>query len=135
MPCRADSGDFIRAFWQTSSMAQIMVGWIAVILALIALLPSIVPGAMSIVGLVFSLAALILSVGSVRNHSMAYVHATLILVIVGIVFLNDGLRLADPQPMPVQFKFSLYGLVLVVVIGCWYVAKNIDASNRLHNSE
>ena len=115
-------------------MGQIIVGWISVILALIALLPSIVPGAMSILGLLLSLTALILSVGSVRKHSMGYEHATLTLVIVGIVFFNDGLRLADPQPMPSQLKFSLYGLALIVVIGCWYVAKTIYASNRLNNS-
>lgn len=116
-------------------MGQIVVGWTAVLLTLLALFLSILPGAMSILGLVLSLAALILSVGSVRNHSMVYMHATLILVVIGIVFVNDGLRFGDPGPMPVQFKFSLYGLALVVVIGCWYVAKTIDASNRLNKSK
>lgn len=66
---------------------------------------------------------------------MVYVHATLILVVVGIVFLNDVLRLGDPQPMPLHFKLSLYGLALVVVIGSWYAAKTIDASSRLNKSK
>lgn len=86
------------------------------LLVLFALLPSIVPGAMSIFGLVISLAALILSVGSVRDHSMAYVYATLHLVLVGIFVTNDGLRIGDPLRMPVHLKFSLYGLALVVVV-------------------
>ena len=110
-------------------------GWTAVLLALFALLPSFVPGAMSIFGLLIALAALILSVGSVRHQSMAYVHATLILVVVGILGINAGLRLGDPLPMPLQFKLALYGLAGVVIARGWYAAKAINASNRRNKSE
>jgi hypothetical protein len=33
--------------------------------------------------------------------------------------------------MPLHFTFSLYGLALVVVVGCLYVAKAIEHTNRL----
>ncbi|GJL53322.1 MAG: hypothetical protein NPIRA02_04540 [Nitrospirales bacterium] len=116
-------------------MMRSVIGWTAVLLALLALAPSIVPGAMSIFGLLLSLAALILSVGSVRHHSLVYVHATLILVVVGIMVINSGLRIGDPLPMPLHLKLALYGLAGVVLAGSLYAAKTIDASNRRDKSK
>ena len=46
-------------------------------------------------------------------------------------YQNDGLRLVSPINMPLHFTFSLYGLALVVVVGCLYVAKAIEHTNRL----
>ncbi len=112
-------------------MVQVLVGWSAVLLAVFALLPSSLPGAMSVIGCLISLAALILSVGSVRHHSLSYVHLTLLLVLVGIFVINDGLRLGSPINIPFHFKFSLYGLALIVVVGCLYVAKAIEPTNCL----
>lgn len=100
-------------------------------MAVFALVPSLIPGAMSIIGCFISLAALILAVGSVRHHSLSYVHATLLLVLVGMFVINDGLRLASFKNMPLHFKFFLYGLALVVVVGCLSVAKAIEQTNRL----
>ena len=59
------------------------------------------------------------------------VHATLLLVLVGMFVINDGLRLASFINMPLHFKFFLYGLALVVVVGCLSVAKAIEQTNRL----
>jgi len=113
-------------------MVQVVVGWSAVLLAVFTLLPSSLPGAMPIIGCLISLAALILSVDSVRHHSLSYVYATLLLVLVAMFVINDGLRLASPINMPLHFKFSLYGLALVVVVGSLYVAKAREHTNRLN---
>lgn len=86
---------------------------------------------MSIIGCLISLDALILSACSVRHHSLSYVHATLLLVLVGMFVLNDGLRLASLPTMPLHFKFSLSGLALFVVVGSLYVAKANEQTNRL----
>ncbi len=126
------SADFFGESWQTHSMGRIVVGWMAVLLALFAWLPHSLPGAMCIFGFLISLAALVLSIGSVRHQSMAYFQATLILVVVGILGLNSGWRLVASlhDDIPPQFKLSLYALAGVVIAGCWYADKTIDTANR-----
>ncbi|VAW84582.1 hypothetical protein MNBD_GAMMA16-529 [hydrothermal vent metagenome] len=43
------------------------IGWLAIVLAVLSLAPSLVPGAMSIMGLLASLGALIISIFSVSH--------------------------------------------------------------------
>lgn len=102
---------------------NIWIGWISILLAILSLVPSIVPGAMSIFGLLISLIALIISVFSVRKQTSQYFLSTITIVIVGLFLVNDGLRIWDPLEMPITFKLVLYSIFLIVVVCCVLVVR------------
>lgn len=102
-------------------MATLM-GWTAIILAIFSLAPSFVPGALSVIGLLLSLAALIISVFSVKTCGKVFFTTTLGIVAFGVLLVNDGLRLWDPLDLPNDLKLALYGLAVCVALICLFVA-------------
>lgn len=107
-------------------MATLM-GWTAIILAIFSLVPSFVPGALSVLGLLLSLAALIISVFSVTTHGEGFFKVTLGIVVFGVLLVNDGLRIWDPLDLPIDLKLALYGLAFCVALICLFIAM---AKNR-----
>lgn len=99
-------------------------GIIAIILAVFSLLLSIVPGAMSILGFLISLVALVLAIFSVSMSNRIYYYATLGIVSVGMFVFNDGLRFWDPLPMPMSFKLTLYGIFFIAVLVSWNIVSS-----------
>jgi hypothetical protein len=100
-------------------------GWLAMLLAVLALAPGIVPGAMSLFGLGLSLLALIVSLSSVREKGKYYLRTTLIIVLIEIFLVNDSLRIWAQQPMPQAVRLTLYGIVLLVLVACTLVADRL----------
>lgn len=102
-----------------------MAGWVAVVLALLALAPSFVPGAMSMIGFALSLLALIISLFSLKTAGQRYFRATLVIVVGGVLLVNDGLRVWYPLELPLELKAAMYGLLLLAVIGGVWLAKGL----------
>ena len=102
-----------------------MTGWLAIAVALFALVPSVVPGAVSVFGLLISLTALIVSVFSVKKKGRKYFTITMILVFVNVLLVNDGLRIWSPLEMPMNMKLALYGLFFFVVAGCAFLVTRL----------
>ncbi len=106
-------------------------GWLAIALAVFSLAPSIVPGTFSIFGLLISLAALIIAVFSVRNNSNTYFITTLIIVIAGLLLVNDGLRVWYSLDLPMNIKLVLYGLSAIVIAACVFTVKKIKPRDEI----
>ena len=94
-----------------------IIGWAAITLAVLSLVPSIVPGAVSIMGLFISVLALIISIFSVTDKSKKYFNITLMIVFAGVFLVNDALRIWEPLPMPMDSKILIYAVFFLVVIG------------------
>ena len=68
-----------------------MIGWITILTAILSLAPSVVPGGVSLMGLMISLGALFISLLSVSSGRKYYFHITLAIVSLGILFINGFL--------------------------------------------
>ncbi len=102
------------------------IGYLAILLSAFSLAPSIVPGAMSLLGLVVSLFSLLLSVASVVRNKKVYFTITLVNVLLGLLVANDTLRLwGSVSGVPIQFKLSAYGVSFLVIVGCFIVANKL----------
>ena len=99
-----------------------LTGWTAMILAMFSLAPSFVPGALSVIGLLLSLAALIISVFSVKTCGKVFFMTTLGIVAFGVLLVNDGMRLWDPLDLPKELELALYSLAACVALICLFVA-------------
>ena len=110
---------------------RVIIGVISVVLAMLSLAPNIVPGAMSIIGLGFTLLALVLSVFSVEKGRLLYFNITLFLSAVGILVVNDTVRVYGAIPgVSVGFKVGVYLFSLVVIVGCVYSVKRLSHKER-----
>jgi len=107
-------------------------GWFAIILALLSLAPSAIPGAVSIIGLIISLTALFISLYSVIDSGKKYFYITLLITSFGVFFINDAMRLWNPLA-PVDVRVIFYAIFLttaiVFTIIAYYFAKN-DSTNQ-----
>jgi hypothetical protein len=99
-----------------------IIGWIAIVVSIFALLPSIVPGAFSLFGLMLSVVAMVLSLFSVKRNGQRYVKATALTVAANVFVVNDALRIWEPLPMPLLIRLGLYGLMLAVLLICITIA-------------
>ncbi len=103
-------------------------GRVAVFVAILSLAPSFVPGAVSVMGLLASLGALVISIFSVNGDSKYHFYITLTIVVLGIFFINDALRVWEPLPMPINAKVTMYGISCSVVMVCTYFANKLSHS-------
>jgi len=105
---------------------KIITGWIATMLAILSILPSLIPGVLSLIGLVTALISLLLSLISVSSSSKLYFQICLSLVIVNILLLNDSFRLVGSLPeIPMIFKVVAYGISSIIVLGCYITVNKI----------
>ncbi|RJF92008.1 hypothetical protein D3871_25440 [Noviherbaspirillum saxi] len=102
----------------------------AVTVALFAIAPNLVPGAISLFGVVLALLALALSLFSINKNGKKYYRTTGVIVIGNVLLINDALRLWEPLPMPLNIRLSLYGLVLVMVVICASIAYRLNRAAR-----
>lgn len=102
------------------------IGWLAIVLAVLSLAPSLVPGAMSIMGLLASLGALIISVFSVSHGIKKHFNITLIIVVLGVFFINDALRVWESITIPINVKLTMYSLFGLVVLGSIFYANKLS---------
>ena len=113
---------------------SIVVGWLAIALALFGLAPSFVPGAFSVFGLLISLIALIVSVFSVKEKGRKYFTTTMIIVVVSVFLVNDGLRIWKPLEMPIYVKLTLYGIFFLVAMVCAFLVARLTPVKNDPNS-
>ncbi|MDW7548636.1 hypothetical protein [Pseudoalteromonas peptidolytica] len=94
-------------------------GWGVVTLSVLALAPSIVPGSMAVLAFYISLTLLLVSLFTISSASYLHFKFTAIIVGVGMLFLNDYLRVVMPSPESTwSSKIGLYLIyVLITVIG------------------
>jgi len=109
-----------------------MMGWTAIAMALFSLVPGIVPGAVSLFGLMISMVALILSAFSVTQDDERYFRTTAIIVIAGVFLVNGTLGLWQPPAMPFAIKLGLYGLVFVVGATCALIVRRRKRAQSKH---
>lgn len=105
-----------------------IVGWAAIVLAILALVPSIVPGAISVFGLIISMSALVLSLFSIKKNGERYFRTTAIIVLAGVFLVNDGLRIWDPFPMPINIRLGLLGMAALVFAACALIAYRLGCN-------
>jgi hypothetical protein len=89
---------------------------------------SIVPGAVSVMGLIVSMLAVVVSLFSVKRNGRKYFLVTTSLAVIGAFLVNDGLRVWNPLPLPLNIKISLYGALILVLAVCWFAASKLDAA-------
>ena len=107
-----------------SKMAQIIIGWVSVLLAVLSLVPSVIPGVVSVIGLAFSLIALFISLFSINKKTgKKYFNITLFIVLIGVVLINDVLRVWESLPIPLSNKLTLYAVFSVLVLCAIFLAK------------
>lgn len=110
---------------------KIFIGWFAIALSVFSLGPSIVPGAMSLMGLGIALLSLILSVFSVSKDKNKHFVITLTIVVLGLLVANDTLRLwGSISGVPLQFKLVTYGVSFSVLIVTSLVASKLSRSTK-----
>lgn len=107
---------------------KVIIGWVAIILAILSLAPSIVPGAVSVMGLLISLGALIISVFSISVGHKNYFNITLAITFFDVFFVNDALRIWGSLPSLINAKITMYGLFFLVVFACLFFATKLSKS-------
>lgn len=100
-------------------------GRVAVALAVLALLPAFVPGAMSLIGLLVSASAVILSLFSVRRCGRKYFVGALIVFVAGVLLINASLRVWASTGTPVELRVGLYALASVIAALCMWIASRL----------
>ena len=104
-----------------------VIGWFAVSLSILSIAPSIVPGAVSLMGFLLSLLALLLSIFSVEQNSKMYFNTTLSIVVFETLIVNDALRLWESLPMPISTKLAIYAVFTLLVYGSSIAAKRLSS--------
>ena len=106
-----------------------ILGWFSIILATIALVPSIVPGAISVLSFYLSLMALVIAITSIKYAGVFYFKMTAIIVCVGMLVVNDYLRLYSSLPQ-VRWgeKLGLYGIYVAICIAGFFIVKKYRKS-------
>lgn len=108
-----------------------IIGWLAILLAVCSLVPSLVPGVMSLIGLVIGLFSIVISLLSVGKGGRGYFRVTAWIVLLGMVLVNDAVRLFGSLPeIPIEFKLAVYGFSGLVIFGCFIGAKTLHRSGR-----
>ena len=107
-------------------MVYKIIGWVSILLCVLALAPSFVPGAVSMIGLLISMVALIMSILSIKTGNVFYFKTAVIITGFGIFAVNDGLRLYDSIPhVTWQYKLGVYCIfIMVCIFGCLFVKRN-----------
>lgn len=101
-----------------------ILGWCGVILAIFSLLPSLVPGALSMIGFFISLIALFISILSTKAGNVFYLKAASFIVAIGMLFINDSLRIVGSlEHISWPSKLFIYGVYLFIIFFAWRYAK------------
>ncbi|RJG15255.1 hypothetical protein [Massilia cavernae] len=107
-----------------------LAGWAAIGVAVFALGPSWMRGGMSLIGLLVALAALFLSLLSVRSSGYRYFYPTAAIVVFGVLLVNDALRVWDPLPAFASSRPSWYAAIAVLVGACFFFARMLASRGR-----
>jgi len=104
-----------------------ILGWISILVSVLVLAPSVVPGAMSILASYVALLALLSSIFTIQSGNIFYFKTTAIISAIGIFIVNDGLRLYGALPqIPWSYRLIAYGVfILICVLVSFFAKKHI----------
>jgi hypothetical protein len=104
-----------------------LVGSISIVVSLLVLAPSVVPGSMSILASYIALLALLSSIFTIKSGNVFYFKTTTIISAIGIFIVNDGLRLYGALPqIPWSYRLSTYGVFIIIcVVARLYAKKRV----------
>ena len=107
-----------------------IIGWFTVILAVLALFPSLMPGAVSLFGLLLSLIALLLSTLSVKKGTTVFFKITMVTTAIVILLVNDTLRLWGAIETPILIKVFLYIMIFIAYVLSVMIVKKTQAKPK-----
>lgn len=106
-----------------------ILGWVAVIIGILAIGPSLVPGSISVIGLYISILSLIMAMVSVKSGSYLYLKIVTVVYVLGVLLFNDGSRLFFANPnMTLEYKGYIYSILTVFLIAVGYMIKTARKS-------
>ncbi|MEE9412563.1 MAG: hypothetical protein V3V22_05870, partial [Methylococcales bacterium] len=70
--------------------------------------------------------ALIISLLSITNGKKIYFNITLIIVVTGLFFINDALRVWQSIPVPINVKITMYSIFGLVVLISLFAARELS---------
>lgn len=108
-----------------------VLGILAIIIAIVASVIGIVPGAMSVLATYLMLIALIFSIIAVAFGCDTYFKGTAIIVAVGLLILNDGVRLYGSLPqVSWLYKALVYSVYLTICVPVVYSIRKRQCSSE-----
>lgn len=108
-----------------------ILGWVAVIIGILAIGPSLVPGSISVIGLYISILSLIMAMVSVKSGSYLYLKIVTVVYVLGVLLFNDGSRLFFANPnMTLEYKGYIYSILTVFLIAVGYMIKTAKKANN-----
>ena len=111
------------------------VGRAAVFVAISALVPGIVPGAVSLFAIALSMLAMVISICAARSSGSRYTWMTTIVTVAGMLVTNPTFLVWDPAPIPLELRYGTYALVLFLAVVCMLVAHRIDPVRRAGHAD
>jgi hypothetical protein len=109
---------------QGSIMYLKVLGWACILIALLVLAPSVVPGAMSVLASFIVLLTLILSSTTIKIGELFYFKATAIISGINMFFVNDSLRFyGSLSQISWQYKLGFYAVFICICVLTIYHAK------------
>lgn len=107
-----------------------IIGWFTVIIAVLALLPNLMPGAVSLFGLLLSLIALLLSALSTKEGGKAFFKTTMVITAIAILLVNDTLRLWGAIETQIMIKVFLYIMIFVAYVLSLLIVKKYRQNQK-----
>jgi hypothetical protein len=101
-----------------------VLGWMCILIEVMLLAPSIVPGAMSAVASFIAILILVISIVTIKTGNLFYFKFTAVISGISIFIVNDSLRLYGSLPqVPWEYQVSFYSLFIIICSLAIYYAK------------
>lgn len=101
-----------------------VLGWMCIIIEVLVLAPSFVPGAMSALASFITLLMLAISINTIKAGNLFYFRVTAIISGINIFIVNDSLRLYGSLPqVSWAFQVILYSIFIAICAFAIYFAK------------
>ncbi|KZN61690.1 hypothetical protein [Pseudoalteromonas luteoviolacea] len=102
-------------------------GRLTIIISVVMLLPSFIPGAMSVLAYYFSIATFASSVMTIEQFGVVYFRANALIAAFGAIVVNDYLRLIGSLEAATWIdQAALYSMYLIVLLFGICKAKNLN---------
>ena len=111
-------------FFRKETVVYKIIGRLSILIALLSIVFSFVPGAVSAIGFLISIAAVIGSIISTNSGSSFYFKISVMFVGIGLFAINDGLRLIGSLlGVSWGYQWVAYSLFIVICILGYFFSK------------
>ncbi|PID47310.1 MAG: hypothetical protein CSB47_00800 [Proteobacteria bacterium] len=109
-----------------------VLGWVAIIVSVLLLIPSVVPGAVSVIASWLAFLILLVSILTIQSGNFFYFKVTATISAIGLFIANDSLRLYGALPgVPWVYKLTCYGAFIVIcILAVLYAKKRATVSTE-----